>query len=64
MPNPLSSASVLRPLGQAGLVLLAAMWLTGCGQKGPLYLPADEPAPANVDEADDAPEATNDSMQD
>ncbi len=63
MPNPLSSASAHRALMRAGIALLAAMWLTGCGQKGPLYLPADEPA-ANVDAADDAPEATPDSMQD
>ena len=29
----------------AGL-LLAALCLTGCGQKGPLYLPDEEPAAA------------------
>lgn len=64
MPNPLSSASAQPARVRAGIALLAAIWLTGCGQKGPLYLPADEPAAANVDEADDAPEATHDSTQD
>lgn len=28
-------------------VLLLALLLTGCGQKGPLYLPAKAPGPTN-----------------
>jgi predicted small lipoprotein YifL len=28
--------------------LLLVLWLGGCGQKGPLYLP-DEPAPIHVE---------------
>jgi predicted small lipoprotein YifL len=26
-------------------IILASLLLTACGQKGPLYLPQDEPAP-------------------
>ncbi|MDG4868293.1 lipoprotein [Guyparkeria sp. 1SP6A2] len=63
MPNPLSFASAHRPLVQAGILLVAAACLAGCGQKGPLYLPADEPV-TNADNPDDAPGDNNDSTQD
>ncbi|SDK02162.1 lipoprotein-attachment site-containing protein [Billgrantia gudaonensis] len=41
-----------------GVVLLAALLVAGCGQKGPLYLPDDEAAAERYDRsapADDAP---------
>lgn len=33
----------------AGLTLLSALLVTGCGQKGPLYLPDQEPPPRAAD---------------
>lgn len=33
----------------AGIMLLLAMLLQGCGNKGPLYLPQDTPAAASTD---------------
>lgn len=50
--SQLSPRSLLpRHLTGAGL-LLATLWLVGCGQKGPLYLPGDEPAVTPATEAD------------
>lgn len=41
-----------RRLGTGLLIALAAACLSGCGQKGPLYLPDDESAAGTPTEAD------------
>ena len=56
MSRLLPIPTLSRQLG-AGL-LLAALCLTGCGQKGPLYLPDDEPNAAPA-ETDASPTATD-----
>lgn len=33
----------------AGIMLLLALLLQGCGNKGPLYLPQDTPAVVSID---------------
>ncbi len=38
---------------RAPAVLLIALALAGCGQKGPLYLPEDAPTPADETQAGD-----------
>ncbi len=67
MPKPFSSAG-RRPARRWPLAAFATLWLVagiaGCGQTGPLYLPA-EPARAPVDEqADDTSDETDDSADD
>ena len=56
MSRLLPIPSLSRPLGTG--LLLAALCLTGCGQKGPLYLPDEEPNAAPA-ETDTAPAATD-----
>ena len=56
MSRLLPIPSLSRPLGTG--LLLATLCLTGCGQKGPLYLPDEEPNAAPA-ETDTAPAATD-----
>lgn len=56
MSRLLPIPTLSRQLG-AGL-LLAALCLTGCGQKGPLYLPDEESADTPA-ETDASPSATD-----
>ncbi|SHF30053.1 lipoprotein-attachment site-containing protein [Modicisalibacter ilicicola DSM 19980] len=42
----------MRPLTGIGLLLLLVL-LSGCGQKGPLYLPGNEEAAAEYDPGDE-----------
>ncbi|HSH85461.1 MAG TPA: lipoprotein [Guyparkeria sp.] len=51
MPQPSMYSLLPHHLAGAGL-LLATLWLVGCGQKGPLYLPGDEPTVTSATESD------------
>lgn len=56
MTRLLPIPSLSRPIGTG--LLLTALCLSGCGQKGPLYLP-DEDANAAPAETDTSPTATD-----
>lgn len=40
------------------MALLLMIWLTGCGQKGPLYLPAESPQTEQSQDSESAQPAT------